>query len=287
MIGYRLAGQDFYFSWPVPELEPFETTGMQAVDAGSAATFVRPTFQNGERRQLQGWVGSAQRSVEVHDTPRGLLLKVEGCNDFLISPRGETIGKPDSQEPFSALEREILAGPAMVLALALRDVWSLHASAAIFNDHMIAFLGESGQGKSTLAAYLSQNPGWRLAADDILPATIESSGAVVWPRFPQLKLATNTQPGIHLPEQLPLKVICVLTPAEPDRMPELQKISGAQTAQALLSHIAGTRMFNTALLAKHLAFSTQAAQQITAYRLIHPHRRDTLPLVKEFLETIC
>jgi hypothetical protein len=107
------------------------------------------------------------------------------------------------------------------------------------------------------------------------------------PRFPQLKLPVDAQPGVKLPENLPLTTICVLTHAEPDEMPELQKISTAQTVQALLGHIAGTRLFNAELLSRHLEFSTQAAKKISAYRLIHPHRRDTLPLVREFLEKIC
>ena len=157
----------------------------------------------------------------------------------------------------------------------------------MYKENVIVFLGESGQGKSTLAAYLSQSPGWRLVADDILPVKMDPNGVSVLPRFPQLKLPMDAQPGVHLPEQLPLKSICVLEHAEADQMPELQKLSTAQTVQALLSHIAGTRMFNASLLTKHLEFSTQAAKQISAYRLINPHRRDTLPLVREFLEKIC
>jgi hypothetical protein len=157
----------------------------------------------------------------------------------------------------------------------------------MFRENVIVFLGESGQGKSTLAAYLSHSPGWRLVADDILPVKMDSSGVSVLPRFPQLKLPINAQPGVYLPEQLPLKTICVLEQAEADQMPELQKISTAQTVQALLGHIAGTRMFNAPLLAKHLEFSTRAAKHISAYRLINPHRRDTLPLIREFLEKIC
>ncbi|HET7145385.1 MAG TPA: hypothetical protein VFI68_15295, partial [Anaerolineales bacterium] len=129
--------------------------------------------------------------------------------------------------------------------------------------------------------------GWRLVADDILPVKIDPSGVSVLPRFPQLKLPMDAQPGVDLPEQLPLNTIVVLAQAEASQMPELDKLSTAQTVQSLLSHIAGTRMFNASLLTKHLEFSAQAAKQISAYQLIHPHRRDTLPIVREFLEKIC
>lgn len=187
----------------------------------------------------------------------------------------------------SNLDREILLGPALILALALRDTWSFHASAASFQEKTLIFLGESGQGKSTLAAYLSRSPGWRSVADDILPVTIEPSGMTVWPHFPQLKLPTESQPWIGLPEQLPLGAVCVLEAAAPNQKPELHKLSSTQAVQAFISHTAGTRLFTPELLARHLEFSAQAAQQILAYRLTYPHRRDALPRVQELLEKIC
>lgn len=287
MPRYRPAGQEFYFPRPVAELEPFEINNGAVEETAS----VSDLFPGNESPKLvsrtEGWVGGAQRIVEVYDTSRGLLLKVEGGSEFFIAPHGETIGKRNPHEELSQLDREIILGPALVLALALRNVWSLHASAAMYKENVIAILGESGQGKSTLASYLSQSAGWRLVADDILPVRMEANEVNVMPRFPQLKLPLNAQPGVHLPEHFPLKTICVFEHAEADQMPELQTLSTAQAVQALLSHIAGTRMFDAALLAKHLEFSTQAAKQTSAHWLIYPHRKDTLPLVQEFLEKIC
>jgi hypothetical protein len=45
-------------------------------------------------------------------------------------------------------------------------------------------------------------------------------------------------------------------------------------------------MFNAELLAKHLQFSAQAATQVTGYKLVYPHRREALPMIKELLELI-
>lgn len=281
MPTYRVASQDFHFEYRIPEMETFETKSETQRKSPASSSLVGCLIA-----RTEGWVGSAQRSVEVYETLYGMLLKV-GDNQFFITAHGETISKQNSQKALTQLDREIILGPALVLALALRGTWSLHASAAMYKENVIVFLGESGLGKSTLAAYLAQNPEWRLVADDILPVKIDSNDVNVLPHFPQLKLPVNSQPSMGLPENLILKTICVLTHAEPSQMPELQKIPTAQTVQALLSHIAGTRMFGADLLAKHLKFSTQAAKQIPAYRLIHPHRRDTLPLVKDFLENIC
>jgi len=281
---YRPATQDFRFPVPIAELEPF------AISAGAdeETVFVSSSFPGNEYPNLisraEGWVASAQRMVEAYGVESGFLLKVEDCGEYFIAPHGETIGKWDPQEKLSQLDREILLGPVIVLALALCNVWSLHASAAMYNENVIAFLGESGTGKSTLAAYLSKQTGWQLVADDILPVKMNEDEVNALPHFPQLKLPMSEQPGVGLPERLPLKHLCVLERANTDEIPELQKMSAAQTVQAFLGHIAGTRMFNAELLAKHLEFSTQAAAQGTAYKLIYPHRREALPMIKELLE---
>ncbi len=284
---YCLAGQAFRFPCPIAEIEPFED-GADGEDPSHSFLY---SFPGNESPKLisraKGWVANAQRTVEVYGSKSGFLLKVEDCSEFFISQNGESIGKQNLQEELSQLDREIILGPALVLALALRNIWSLHASAAMYKENTIVFLGESGRGKSTLAAYLAQHAGWRLVADDILPVKINEGKVNVLPHFPQLKLPTDAQPGVNFPESLPLKTICILEHAEADQAPELQKISTAQTVQVLLGHIAGTRMFGADLLTKHLAFSTQAAAQVTAYQLKYPQRKDALPLVKGILENLC
>ncbi len=229
---------------------------------------------------------NAQRTVEVYNSADGFLISVQGSGEFIVSPRGESIGRsglqPDALRQF---ERAIILGPVIVFALALRNVWSLHASAARYKENVTAFLGESGQGKSTLAGYLSQNAGWQLVADDILPVRNEN-GLQVLPHFPQLKLQASQQPGISLPEQLKLNTLCLLEKSSADVKPKLQEMNTAQTVQALLAHVAGTRMFSAELLTKHLKFSTQSAPQVKAYKLTYPHRRETLPQVKQLLEEI-
>jgi hypothetical protein len=196
-------------------------------------------------------------------------------------------GKVQSPSVLSGLDQEILLGPALVFALASSGTWCLHASAAMFSGTVFVFLGESGQGKSTLAAYLARNPNWRLAADDILPVRIDTDGLSVLPHFPQLKLPSDAQPGIGLPEHLPLTKVCVLTSAGQEARPELQLLSPGLAMQILLRHTAGTRMFSTEMLGKHLSFCSQAASQVPVYQLTYPHRRDILPGIKDLLEKLC
>ncbi|HVM70236.1 MAG TPA: hypothetical protein VMT91_00645 [Anaerolineales bacterium] len=239
---------------------------------------------------LNGWVAFAWRDVQVWSKKFGFLVRVEGGRDFYIRSDGDEIrwvGDTQSGIGLSETERQILLGPVIVLALALRGVLSLHASAAIFRGKLVLFLGESGQGKSTLAAYLSGQPGWRLAADDILPVTEGVDGLTAWPHFPQLKLPKEAQPGPGLPEQIAVHAVVMLTEADSDGDPNLKILPASQAVQAYLGHTAGTRLFGPKQLADHLAFCANAAGQTPTYRLIYPHRRETLPQVRELLESLC
>jgi hypothetical protein len=291
MRRYCLAGQEIYFSHVVPELASFEINNTYQGTAVETAPFIPPAFlQIDLISHAGGWVAGAQRELETWSAPPGFLMRVAGGSDFYISPDGQEILCTDQGQDGEGLnetDRQILLGPVLVLALALRGTWSLHASAVIFKDNLVLFLGESGQGKSTLAAYLANEAGWRLAADDILPVTSGADGVVAWPRFPQLKLPMQAQPGPGLPEQLSISKVFVLKDARLYDMPALQRIPSTQAIQMYLGHTAGTRLFDPNTLAKHLAFCSLAAENVPLYRLTYPHRWEGLRIIKELLEGLC
>jgi hypothetical protein len=288
---YRISGQDFNFPFPVVTFEPFNISCANCETVIEAASFIGlSSRKNGSGipdRQATGWVGGTEHLVELYDTIEGRLMQFEGGNGFLVTPNGETIVKIGAQEELTPFDCEVIAGPALVLALALRSVWSLHASAAMYKENLIAFLGESGQGKSTLTAYLSQHAVWRLVADDILPVTGELFSLLTWPRFPQLKLPVDSQPGPHLPEQLPLGIICFLSPTYKDAIPALQLLPVSEAVKVLLAHTAGTRLFAPEMLTKHLEFCARSAEQVPVYQLTYPHHRWALPIIKKMLENLC
>jgi len=279
---YRLSAQNIHLSHHLLELALFSNGDDQQVD-------VLLFSQLGNLLQKQssiGKIGQREYQFEISISDSALVLNVTGTCDIFISSDGKQIAAQTKEQELNLLEREIILGPALVLALAMRNTWSLHASSAMFKNKTFAFLGESGQGKSTLAAYLNST-NWDRIADDILPTTLDSSGARIWPRFPQLKLPPDKQPGFNFPEQLPLDRVCILASADKNAEPELELLSPSQAIQVLLSHTAGTRLFGPKLLKKHLDFCAGVAEKTPVYRLAYPHRRDTLPRVKELLENLC
>jgi hypothetical protein len=279
---YCIAGQEIYFSSPVAGLEPYAVSGIQ----GEGVTFSQNssfTLSN----QVTGFVGGRMRAVQVWTGASGTLLKVDGGGDVCILPGGREILRVDDSSEMTALDREILVGPALVLALAqCNRTWCLHASAAMFRDCLLVFLGESGQGKSTLAAYLSgEDRGWTRVADDILPVTAQSSRVEAWPHFPQLKLSDESRPSSNLPEGIPVKRICLLTDSEESA--KLELLARGKAAQILIGHTAGARLFDPRLLADHLAFAAEAARLVPVYALSYPRRWEALAKVKELLEASC
>lgn len=226
------------------------------------------------------------RQVKVFEQSTGTTIVVERGGTFFITQDGHTIGKVDAQGVMTPLDFEVMAGSVFTLALAMRGVWSLHASAAIHQGNLIVILGESGEGKSTLAAYLDES-GWQRAADDILPVVSGEDGLMAYPHYPQLKLGPQAQPWLKLPEHLKIHTICLLSPVDPGDSPALVRLSASEAAKILLSHTAGTRLLGKELLRDHLAFCTRAARQTACYRLSYPHRKEALPQLRELLEELC
>lgn len=276
---YRLAGQEIYFTCPLPEVE------MYRVPVGEGRSFsFPPGSPRASSHRVEGFVGGRTRGVETWPVPTGTMLRVEGGREVFIASDGCAILFENEEEDVTALDREVLLGPALVLALASRRTFCLHASAAQFRGRTFIFLGESGQGKSTLAAYLSGEGrrGWLRVADDILAVTT-SSRVEAWPHFPQLKLPVASQPGTDLPERVPLEGFFLLQD-KGRALPGLKVLPHRQALQSLLGHTAGARLFDPRLLADHLVFCGEASGNVRVYALTYPHRRETLAEVRDLLE---
>jgi len=237
-----------------------------------------------------GWIGEAWRDVRGLSGPQGYRLEIEGVGALSVSVDGQVIR---AEQVAPSCERNVLAeavlGPALILALALDGVFCLHASSVALASsvahpaRVVAFIGDSGSGKSTLARYLhaQRAAGWRRVADDILPVTATPSGPEALPHFPQLKLASQAQPALGLPERLPLAAVVLLQQAEEQEEIRAERLGPLQATLALARHTVAARLFDEALLARHLAFCAASAGDLPLWRLRYPHRLELLPRLAE------
>lgn len=215
-----------------------------------------------------GWVGQANRFVTCHVGPAGYKLTIEPNITFVVAGNGQRIEQATGRNPLLVQDT---FGVALILALALQGTFCLHASAVWVDGQVLAFVGESGRGKSTLAAYLAGQPGWQLIGDDILPF----ADGLTFPRFPQLKLPQ--QWAMNLPFSLPLGGVYVLAECPAGTPPSCELLSVAQAGRHLLRHTVASRLFGPQLLSQHFQFCLDWATKLPVYRLTYPRQMSILP----------
>lgn len=127
---------------------------------------------------------AAQRRL-LYSTVRGpggdVLLRLHGLVDFEISPDRRSVAASSDPECPSDLLGILVTGNLLAMVLALRGETVLHASAVEVDGEALAFVADSGMGKSTLAA-LACARGARFVTDDLLRPRYGDNGAVrCWP----------------------------------------------------------------------------------------------------------
>ena len=286
---HRIGGQTIVLSEPWPVLAPFRLGPAVAARhagggrASSVPDTTLPTFH------ADALLGGRPRRVECRAGPWGYRLRVEGAGSFEISANGgqaRLVAPAAQAEPEAVLET--VAGPVLVLLLALRGTWCLHASAVGTPVGVVGFLGPSGAGKSTLAAALGAPAGgWARVADDVLPITLAAQRAEAWPGFPQLKLGPAAQPAPTLPERLALRVLYVLGDIAPDvEAPaaggpiRIGALSRREATLALVSRTVAVRLFDPTLAARHLAACARLSGLVPVRALRFPRTPDALPAIR-------
>ena len=152
----------------------------------------------------QAWSGPAHEPAAVELTIDGLPYRVErgvggdhrfsygDLAAFHLSPDARTLlcSPADAADP--AWRRVLLDSVLATVAL-LHGFEALHAAAVAGSDGVVAFMGRTGGGKTTLAAELVRR-GLPLVCDDVLALTRDGGGAI---------LAHPAPPVMNLPHAAP------------------------------------------------------------------------------------
>jgi hypothetical protein len=237
---------------------------------------VKKTIFTGE-----GLIGGDLRRIACETSESGFWLTIQDIARYWVSPEGYRIAQLTRNIDCDDETLAIVAlGVPLVLALAINSCFCLHASVVTFKQGTVLFIGESGQGKSTLARFLGEdgNSGWQRIIDDTLPIRIKNNGqAAAFPHFPQLKLHEKMQqPSQLVPERMPIHVIYNLDQADDVG---ISSLSRRDATLALVQHTVGGRLFDRALLADHLAFCSEVARTVPVRRLVYRHDYALLPEV--------
>src|ERR1700752_150485 len=130
--------------------------------------------------------------------PDGCIVEVEvnrisfcwpQAGKFVAQNGREIIFDPITNAEDSLL-RILILSAVMSAVLHQRGLLLLHASALCLGDEGVVFMGDKGEGKSTLAASMQLNSFsmFEMVADDRVALTISASESWILPAFPQFRL---------------------------------------------------------------------------------------------------
>jgi hypothetical protein len=177
---YRLGGVTLVSQIALPEL-PL----LQPPDPGAHPVHIR----------LGPVANHVANAVELDPdcfaSPTQYFLRIHGIACYLVNCGREVVVEPEPGAlPLDV--RAYLLGTIFVVLCQQRGLLPLHASAVTSQGRVMAFLGRSGQGKSSLAAHLAQR-GFAVVADDVcLIDSTPGNRAMVIPTAPWLKLWRNS-----------------------------------------------------------------------------------------------
>jgi len=138
--------------------------------------------------------GTVNRPLEAKEqpawtSPGNFYLRLNGMGALQVS-QGRSI-VVDAEKSDDRIASLWVLGPAMGVLLHQRGVLVLHASAVTFDGGVVAFLGHSGWGKSTMAAAMVK-AGASAFCDDLVAVTMQGSMPVAYPGYPILKLGVDS-----------------------------------------------------------------------------------------------
>jgi hypothetical protein len=185
---YAVAGLTFSSEFPLPELLPCHC-GDDPHDVEIRRAPVPASLPGAVHSMPEAWIA-----------PDAVLLGIPGVGRFLVRAGTEIWVEPDPEVRDEDL-RLFLLGSALGAIWFQRGFFPLHASVVVINGGAIAFAGDAGAGKSTMAAWMNQQ-GYPLLCDDVCVIRFsDHQRAMAYPAFPRIKLWSDTLTALEIDSQ--------------------------------------------------------------------------------------
>ena len=183
---YAFCGVTIVSGRALPELRRARARGGTA---DVTVAFCDETPPPAPRVWLQTWrLPGGRLWLSIGRVTGGYLLRFRGQADFVVSADGARIAVHAAPAVPAETLRHLLIDQVLPLTLSHRGRLTLHASAVhLPGIGTVGFAGETGRGKSTLAAALAGRGG-RIITDDCLAIDITRGAARVLPGYPGLRL---------------------------------------------------------------------------------------------------
>lgn len=234
-------------------------------------------------------------------------LRWEGIGEFLVSRDGRCVTCARFTEVLESFQVYLL-GQALSFALVKGGFEPLHATCVVVNGQAVAFMGDSGFGKSSLAASFLEM-GHPLLTDDLLTLRKSNEGFAAYPGPPRIKLfpemarrfmgePVNSVPmnsgtgKLVIPldcaqtctSPVPLRVVYTLqSPEDQGCEPcvRIKQLSPRESFLTLLSNTFNYVILDPARLQRQFAETARLATGILVKQLSYPRRASSLSAVRE------
>lgn len=235
-------------------------------------------------------------------------VRWENIGEFLVSRDGRQIACCPARESHHESFQVYLLGQALSFALVKCGFEPLHATCIVVEGRAVAFLGDSGFGKSSLAAYFI-SAGDRLLTDDLLLLQERPDGFLAYPGPPRIKLlpdmarkylggVTGGVPMNSATSKLvlpldrekvcesPMLLSAIYGLSRPQDMPDTQAVEfePLTSRQAFLELSCNT--FNYVILdgeraIRQIRETAHIVNAVPVKRLLHPRSLEALPSVRQ------
>ncbi len=235
-------------------------------------------------------------------------VRWEGMGEFVVSKNGRQITcRHFDEAPLESFQAYLL-GQAISFALVKNGIEPLHATCVVIDGMAVAFLGDSGYGKSSLAACCLQ-AGHRLLTDDQLVLREICGGFKAYPGPPRIKLFPKmanrflgeSMRGIPMNSQttkliMPLHAARVCTQVTPlaaiyaiaaprddqkNRGVKIEVISSREAFVLLMNNAFNYVIADPGRLQRQFHLTARLADMASIKRLRYPRVASILPSVRE------
>ncbi len=238
-----------------------------------------------------------------------LHLKWDMLGSYQIESGKEILIHPNEPVNHDNILLPIL-GTIMAMALQQRGCITLHGSAVLLDKQVTIFMGNKGEGKSTLAAWLV-NQGFPLVSDDVCAIDYGDKQLLsIRPAFPKIRLNPDAllhfgdnpdnYPQVHpkvskrirdlnegfCPTAKPVGAVCILETG--DKL-TLEQLHGMEAVKEILTHMMINRFPENQPIDLRKEIFSQAAhltKSIPVYRLTRPRNLDLLPKTTSLLQRL-
>lgn len=229
--------------------------------------------------------------TEDEDDPARWTIRYAGICEAILDRDERTLTVHGAVGGDPGMVPVFVEGSLLAHVLAAEGLLAIHASAVEWGGAAVALVGQSGMGKSTLAALLC-SAGARLLADDAVRVDVEGGVATCFPGSRRLRLRaaaaplghamdgasltetadgrTAVRPARLVDEPLPLRAVVLPEPSREATELDVRRLRPVEAVQELLSYPRLTRWESPEQIGDLFRLTADVAAVVPVFRATIP-----------------